>query len=152
MHTDFVHVDTHLIGQGYDAALSNIQFPFIIFICCPPQRPSVVIVILFFSGLRLIHFFSKMAKVILATASYDHTIRFWEAPTGIPTRTIQYPDSQVNRITITPDKMYLAAAGNPHVRFFDIGANNPSPVSAFEIANPPPLQSPLLTPCGDDIL
>jgi len=69
-----------------------------------------------------------MAKVILATASYDHTIRFWEAPTSMPTRTIQYPDSQVNRIAITPDKCLLAAAGNPHVRFFDINSNNQSAV------------------------
>ncbi|EFH38518.1 hypothetical protein ARALYDRAFT_920998 [Arabidopsis lyrata subsp. lyrata] len=32
-------------------------------------------------------------SVILATASYDHTIRFWEAETGRCYRTIQYPDS-----------------------------------------------------------
>lgn len=31
--------------------------------------------------------------VILATASYDHTIRFWEAKSGRCYRTIQYPDS-----------------------------------------------------------
>jgi G protein beta subunit-like protein len=73
-----------------------------------------------------------MAKVILATASYDHTIRFWEAPTSMPTRTIQYPDSQVNRIAITPDKCLLAAAGNPHVRFFDINSNNQSAVMSFD--------------------
>lgn len=37
----------------------------------------------------------KMAQpsVILATASYDHTIRFWEAKSGRCYRTIQYPDS-----------------------------------------------------------
>jgi len=73
-----------------------------------------------------------MARVILATASYDHTIRFWEAPTGMPTRTIQYPDSQVNRIAITPDRAFLAAAGHPHIRFFDINSNNPSAVSSFD--------------------
>lgn len=32
-------------------------------------------------------------SVILATASYDHTIRFWEAKSGRCYRTIQYPDS-----------------------------------------------------------
>ena len=31
--------------------------------------------------------------VILATASYDHSIRFWEAKSGRCYRTIQYPDS-----------------------------------------------------------
>jgi hypothetical protein len=33
--------------------------------------------------------------VVLATAGYDHTIRFWEATSGICYRTLQYPDSQV---------------------------------------------------------
>jgi len=46
----------------------------------------------------------------------------------MPTRTIQYPDSQVNRIAITPDRAFLAAAGHPHIRFFDINSNNPSAV------------------------
>lgn len=32
-------------------------------------------------------------SVILATASYDHTIRFWEAKSGRCYRTVQYPDS-----------------------------------------------------------
>ena len=32
-------------------------------------------------------------SVILATASYDHTIRFWEAKSGRCYHTIQYPDS-----------------------------------------------------------
>lgn len=31
--------------------------------------------------------------VILATAGYDHTIRFWEATSGRCYRTLQYPDS-----------------------------------------------------------
>jgi WD40 repeat protein len=35
-------------------------------------------------------------SVILATASYDHTIRFWEAKSGRCYRTIQYPDSVSN--------------------------------------------------------
>lgn len=32
-------------------------------------------------------------SVILATASYDKTIKFWEAKSGRCYRTIQYPDS-----------------------------------------------------------
>jgi len=68
----------------------------------------------------------------LATAGYDHNIRFWEAPSGICYRTIQYTDSQVNRLEITPDKQYIAAAGNPHVRFFEIHTNNQNPVTSFD--------------------
>ncbi|CAG8452348.1 4414_t:CDS:2 [Acaulospora colombiana] len=33
------------------------------------------------------------SSVILVTAGYDHTIRFWEALSGICSRTIQHPDS-----------------------------------------------------------
>lgn len=35
-------------------------------------------------------------SVILATAGYDHKIRFWEAPTGVCSRHLRYPDSQVS--------------------------------------------------------
>lgn len=73
-----------------------------------------------------------MPSVILATASYDHTIRFWEAPSGICYRTIQYADSHVTRLEITPDKQYIAAAGNPHVRMFEVNTNNANPVTSFD--------------------
>ncbi|KAL8797366.1 MAG: hypothetical protein Q9195_000521 [Heterodermia aff. obscurata] len=71
-------------------------------------------------------------SVILCTAGYDHTIRFWEALSGICSRTIQHPDSQVNRLCISPDKRYLAAAGNHNVKLYDIRSTNPSPVLAFD--------------------
>ena len=71
-------------------------------------------------------------SVVLATAGYDHTIRFWEAPSGICYRTLQHTDSQVNVLEITPDKRYLAAAGNPHVRLFDIVSNSPHPFMSFD--------------------
>ena len=32
-------------------------------------------------------------SVILATGSYDHTIRFWQAHSGLCLRTVQHPDS-----------------------------------------------------------
>ena len=35
-----------------------------------------------------------------------------EALSGICLRTIQHPDSQVNKLAISPDKRFLAAAGN----------------------------------------
>ena len=51
------------------------------------------------------------SEVVLASAGYDHTIRFWEALSGICLRTIQHADSQVNKLAIAPDKRFLAAAG-----------------------------------------
>lgn len=66
------------------------------------------------------------------SAGYDHTIRFWEALSGICSRTIQHPESQVNRLCITPDKKYLAAAGRHVVRLYDVKSSNPSPIMVFE--------------------
>jgi len=34
-----------------------------------------------------------MASVLLCTAGYDHTVRFWEATTGNCYRTLQFTDS-----------------------------------------------------------
>ncbi|KAF1810123.1 WD-repeat protein-like protein pop3 [Eremomyces bilateralis CBS 781.70] len=71
-------------------------------------------------------------SVILCTAGYDHTIRFWEALSGICSRTIPHPDSQVNRLCISPDKRYLAAAGHHTVKLYDIKSSNPAAVLTFE--------------------
>ena len=76
---------------------------------------------------------SKNMSVILATAGFDHKIRFWEAPSGICSRTIRHPDSPVNRLEITPDKQFLAAAGNPTIRLYEINnAANHNPVLTLE--------------------
>ncbi|KAJ3182239.1 TOR complex subunit lst8 [Gaertneriomyces sp. JEL0708] len=73
-----------------------------------------------------------VTEVVLATAGYDHTIRFWEALSGICLRTIQHPDSQVNKLCISPDKRYLAAAGNPHVRLYEVQTSNANPITSFD--------------------
>lgn len=74
-------------------------------------------------------------SVVLATAGYDHTIRFWEATSGRNYKTLQYPDSQVNKLEITPDKQYLAAAGNPHIRLYEVNSNLLPPVLSYEHAS-----------------
>ncbi|KAG1359044.1 target of rapamycin complex subunit LST8 [Cocos nucifera] len=33
---------------------------------------------------------------------------------------------------ITPDKRFLAAAGNPHIRLFDVNSNSPQPVISYD--------------------
>ncbi|KAM5436491.1 TOR complex subunit lst8 [Microsporum ferrugineum] len=71
-------------------------------------------------------------SVILCTAGYDHIIRFWEALSGICSRTIQHPESQVNRLCITPDKRFVAAAGRHRVYLYDIRSSNPNPVMKFD--------------------
>ena len=73
-----------------------------------------------------------VSEVILATAGYDHTIRFWEALSGICLRTIQFPDSQINKIVISPDKRFIVAAGNPQVRLYDVQSNSANSITSFE--------------------
>ncbi|KAF4551653.1 WD domain-containing protein 20 [Elsinoe fawcettii] len=58
--------------------------------------------------------------------------RFWEALSGICSRTIPHPDSQVNRLCISPDKRFLAAAGHHTVKLYDIKSTNPTAVLTFE--------------------
>lgn len=71
-------------------------------------------------------------QVILATGGYDHTIRFWQAHSGICHRTVQHPDSQVNALEITPDRQRIAAAGYQHIRMYDIVSGNSNPVVNYE--------------------
>lgn len=66
--------------------------------------------------------------IYLASAGYDHTIRFWSPHEGKCSRVIQHPHSQVNDLQITPDKIFLAAASFQHVRMYNmktIQNNNP---------------------------
>jgi WD40 repeat protein len=51
----------------------------------------IIIIIIIFNKIM------TQPSVILATASYDHTIRFWEAKSGRCYRTIQYPDSVITK-------------------------------------------------------
>jgi G protein beta subunit-like protein len=73
-----------------------------------------------------------MPNVILATASYDRTIKFWEAPSGICVRTLQFQDSQVNCMAISPHKTGLVAAGHHHIRMFDLQSNCQIPAWSVE--------------------
>ncbi|ODN77942.1 hypothetical protein L202_05039 [Cryptococcus amylolentus CBS 6039] len=73
-------------------------------------------------------------SVILCTAGYDHTIRFWEAWSGICCRqiTLQPGWKQVNRLAISPNKAFVAAAGNNTVRIWDISSMSNSPIASLE--------------------
>ncbi|CAA7044849.1 unnamed protein product [Microthlaspi erraticum] len=87
-------------------------------------------------------------SVILATASYDRTIRFWDVTTGRYYRTIYHPalpvnelqmshqrnqdrPQNVNKLEISPDKRYLAAACNPYIRIFETDYESLEPVRTF---------------------
>lgn len=73
-----------------------------------------------------------MASLVLATAGYDHSIRFWEATTGLCYRTIPFPESQVNKLEISQDKQLLAAAGNSVIKIFDVPSQSSQPLVTFD--------------------
>lgn len=64
-------------------------------------------------------------QLLLATGGYDHTIKLWQAHTGVCIRTLQHLDSQANALDITPDKTMLVACGYQHIRLYDMQSNNP---------------------------
>ncbi|RXG64139.1 Target of rapamycin complex subunit lst8 [Armadillidium vulgare] len=64
-------------------------------------------------------------KVILATSSYDHDIKLWQAHTGLCERTLQHSES-VSVIRVhnkSPDCQLLAAAGHQHIRMYDLNSS-----------------------------
>src|SRR3954469_25035907 len=69
---------------------------------------------------------------LFVTARLTCPQRFWEALSGICSRTIPHPDSQVNRLCISPDKRYLAAAGHHTVKLYDIKSTNPNAILTFD--------------------
>ncbi|EKM82800.1 hypothetical protein AGABI1DRAFT_53282 [Agaricus bisporus var. burnettii JB137-S8] len=73
-------------------------------------------------------------SVILVTGSYDHEIRFWEAWSGICSRTIARSgeSGQVNRLAISPDKRLLAAAIHKKVNIYEIASTANEPLVTFE--------------------
>ena len=71
-------------------------------------------------------------EVILATAGYDHCIKFWMAHTGECVLSLQHPDSQVNAMEISPDGQLLAACGYQHIRMFDVNNTKPNPIVNYE--------------------
>lgn len=75
---------------------------------------------------------SGTEQVILATGGYDHTIKLWQAHSGVCQRTMQHAESQVNALEITPDRQLLAAAGHQHIRMYDLNSSNPNAVINYE--------------------
>ncbi|KAF9567589.1 WD40 repeat-like protein [Agrocybe pediades] len=73
-------------------------------------------------------------SVILVTGSYDHEIRFWEAWSGICSRTIPRPGEpgQINRLTISPDKRFLAAAIHKKIHIYDIASSSSDALVTFD--------------------
>lgn len=71
--------------------------------------------------------------VVFATGGYDHTIKFWGGPAlGSCLRQVEFADSQVNALEVSPNKVFLAAAGNPTVYLYDINVAHQKPTVTLE--------------------
>jgi len=73
-----------------------------------------------------------MESIVFATGSYDHTIKLWQAHTGICIRTLQHAESQVNALEISPNDTFLAAASYQHIKLYDLKSGNITPVYTYE--------------------
>ena len=70
--------------------------------------------------------------VLLATAGYDQTIRFWDASSGVCYRQLQHPERAVNALQIAPDKQFVAAGGNPAIKLYDVNSKTAEPLVTYE--------------------
>lgn len=58
-------------------------------------------------------------SVVLATSGHDRKIRFWDAPSGNCIHQIRTPRG-CNKLEISPDKQFIAAAGNPTIDLYEV--------------------------------
>jgi G protein beta subunit-like protein len=75
---------------------------------------------------------STVRSVLLATGGYDHCVRLWEASNGTCYQKLQHEGSQINELEISPNKQWIAAAGNPQIRLYDVNASDTKPTRTFE--------------------
>jgi len=70
--------------------------------------------------------------VVLVTGGYDHKIRFWDATSGVCTKSISFGESQVNCIQVSSDKSLLVAGGNPMIQLFDVNMVYERPLITYD--------------------
>lgn len=70
-------------------------------------------------------------QIVFATASYDHTIKFWEVHSGKSWLTVKLPDSQVNALALSPGRDHLAAATNPNIAVYDYNGDVSAPLLSY---------------------
>ncbi|VDM54598.1 unnamed protein product [Angiostrongylus costaricensis] len=73
---------------------------------------------------------------LMASASYDQTIRIWDVGSSKHVATIPHSDSQVNAMAFTPNGYQLAIAAFQKLKIYDMTslkpANHISPIVCFE--------------------
>lgn len=71
----------------------------------------------------------------LASASWDKTVRLWDAASGQPTATLEGHTDRVNAVAFSPDGHQLASASDDRtVRLWD--ADGPATISQLKLGAP----------------
>lgn len=70
--------------------------------------------------------------VVLVSGGFDHKIRYWEATTGLCSKTVRFNESQVNCIQISRDKTTIAAGGSSHLQLYDVNSLSDSALLSFD--------------------
>ena len=61
-------------------------------------------------------------QILLVTAGYDHSVKFWDVNSGLPSMqiTVDSPATQVNKLAVTIDRKYLGVAAHNLVKVYEI--------------------------------
>lgn len=70
--------------------------------------------------------------VVLVTGGYDHKIKYWDATSGVCSKSINCGEHQINCLQISGDKSLVAAGCNPLIQLFDNFSMEERPVLSFD--------------------
>jgi target of rapamycin complex subunit LST8 len=70
----------------------------------------------------------NLMAVILVTGGFDQKIKFWEATSGVCSKSIRFGESQINKLQISKDKLLVAGGGNPFIHLYDTTTNHETPI------------------------
>jgi G protein beta subunit-like protein len=72
-------------------------------------------------------------EIVIVSSGYDMCIRFWADFRESQCRyQIEYKDSAINALEMTPNKDYVAFAAANSIKFIDLHTLNPTPVTSIE--------------------
>jgi G protein beta subunit-like protein len=72
-------------------------------------------------------------SIVLVTGGLDHKLRFWEAASGVNSKTVRFPgESQINCVAISTDKQLIVAGGNPQINLYDVNSSADAPLMSFD--------------------
>eukprot|EP00919_Chromeraceae_sp_WS-2016_P081837 GHVR01193262.1.p1 GENE.GHVR01193262.1~~GHVR01193262.1.p1 ORF type:complete len:343 (+),score=50.93 GHVR01193262.1:40-1068(+) len=77
-----------------------------------------------------------MSSPLLVTAGYDETLNLWHPHKAECFQSIPHADSHVNCLVFSPDRAFLAAGGNPQIRFYSVASalsgGSTQPVTSYD--------------------